>query len=176
MTMTLVSTTTLATATASITFSAIPQTATDLILLLSGRSTASVVVAGSLFTLNGSNAAEYAGKFLYGNGSAAASETSGTTVISGASNIPGANATANTFGSLSMIIANYTLASAKSISFEAVSENNGTVAYQSINAASWNSSSAVTSISITTGGGNYAAGSTASLYTVTKGSGGASVA
>jgi hypothetical protein len=77
--------------------------------------------------------------------------------------------TANTFGNTSIYIPNYRSSAAKSFSVDAVTENNATLAYQNIQAGLWNNSAAITSISISfLSGGNWAQGSSASLYGIRK--------
>jgi hypothetical protein len=80
--------------------------------------------------------------------------------------------TANTFGSITAYIPNYAGSTNKSVSLDSVSENNATAAYQRITAGLWSSTAAITQITFTSPDGNWATGSTASLYGVTKGSSG----
>jgi hypothetical protein len=76
--------------------------------------------------------------------------------------------TANTFGSASLTISNYTSSQNKSISSDSVSENNGTVGYQQIAAMSFTSSSAITSLTVVSySTNNLLEYSTASLYKIT---------
>lgn len=154
---------------ASIQFTSIPQTGTDLLVVLSARGSTASATASSLFYLNGATTA-YNAKWFYGDGS--------TTSSSSGIGIPvnGANSTTNTFGNASFYIPNYASSLAKTISIEAVTENNAAEAWQNIKAHSWNGTSAVTSISVIANANTFAQYSTASLYIITKGSGGATVA
>ncbi len=170
MTMTLVSTVTVGSGgAASIDFTSIPQTGTDLLLQFSLRSSdaAQSVVT---FKINGSNPS--AGIYLRGTGSAAQS-TNGYTSL-GAINL--SSTTADTFGNGQVYIPNYTSTDNKSYSADTVFENNATAAQQYLIAGSQTSSVAITSLALSLPGGtNFAQYSTASLYTITKGSGGATV-
>ncbi len=169
MTMTLVQTVTVgAGGAASIEFTGIPQTGTDLLVVYSLRQ-----AAGGQSTMQISfNGANYpTNKNLLGNGATASSNGSASVV-----GYPSASTdTANTFGNTTIYFSNYSsTTSNKSFTSDSVSENNGATAYQLLSAGLWASTAAITSISMATGS-NWAQYSTASLYLVTKGSGGASV-
>jgi hypothetical protein len=168
--MKLIESKTLATAAASIEFTSIPQDGTDLVALISGRSTRAGEFDDNIrLTLN-SSTSNFSSRFLFGNGSSASSGTE----TNYAGQISAANATSNTFGNVGIYIPNYTSTNAKSYSVDAVSEHNGTFSVQVLIAGLWNpvSNVAITSLSIAAGNGNLAAGSIISLYKITKGSDG----
>jgi hypothetical protein len=168
MSMTLVSTVTVgAGGAANITFSSIPQTGTDLLLVLSGRVSGSSGDAKITFN---SSTTGYTGRYLLGSGSAASSDL----LAQVAGSLPGTARTANTFGSIQIYIPNYAGSTNKSYSVDEVEENNATLAYLMIAAGLWANTSAITSIVLTDfSAGNFVQHSTASLYLITKGSGGA---
>lgn len=175
MTMTLVQTVTVGpSGAASIEFTGIPQTGTDLLVLISTRSSAAFVGDALLIQFNGdTTTTNYTGKRLQGDGSAATS-------VDEASAYPGwgagSSATSNTFGNSSIYIPNYSVTGTKTMSADSVTENNATSAFAAIKAAKWSNTSAITSVVIKSGNsGTFNQDSTASLYLVTKGSGGASV-
>jgi hypothetical protein len=176
MTMQLIETKTLGTAAASIEFTSIPQDGTDLLVLLSGRGVAAATLVSAGLFIN-SVAADTSWRRLSGNGSSASSgsTTGANDFLIG--DIPGANATSNTFSNNSIYIPNYTGSQQKSLSSDSVAENNATTADQNIIAGLCTKTAAVTSLTVRIYGGssNLAAGSTVSLYKVTKGSGGATV-
>ena len=175
MTMTLVSTVTVgAGGAASIDFTSIPQTGTDLLIVISGRGTASVNNDNLSLTLNGNTGSIYTRKTLYGTGSGTGSATGTYAKFYGAA-YPGASATSNTFGNVSFYIPNYANGANKSISVDSVTEHNGTEANQTISAGLFASTAAITSLALVAEGGNFAQYSTASLYTIQVGSGGATV-
>jgi hypothetical protein len=111
---------------------------------------------------------------LFSSGSGNASTTTGASDrIQWAPTTSGNSSTANTFGNALIYISNYASSNAKSVSIEAVAENNATTARQDLNAALWNNSAAITSIALTwEQATNFAVGSSATLYGITKGSSG----
>jgi len=111
------------------------------------------------------------GKVLYGTGSVTGSYSDTSAEIGDA---PAASSTASTFGNTSIYFTNYAGSSNKSFSLDGVRENNATSSTQQIQASLWSSTAAITNLSFTIVG-NFVQYSTASLYLVTKGSGGASV-
>jgi len=170
MTMTLVSTVTVGSGgAASIDFTSIPQTGTDLLVVVSTRGTTGG--SNALFMAINSVSTNQSISVLRGNGSTAASYTD--TAIAGLATV--STYTADTFSSSQFYITNYSASTNKAISIDAVNENNATTATQNLNAGLWSSTAAITSLSFTISGANHAQYSTASLYTITKGSGGATV-
>jgi hypothetical protein len=167
--MKLIESKTLATAAASIEFTSIPSTFTDLVVLLSTRVTDTSDAKGSYYTISfNSNILNYSARYLQGNGSSAASGP-----LPGLAGIAASNAaTANTFGNDLMYVPNYTASTNKSYSVDSVSENNATGAYQTIVAGLWADSSAITTVKFTPSSGNFMAGCIVSLYGVLKGSDG----
>ena len=155
---------------ASITFSNIPQDGfTDLVLLLSLRSSGNEGNTTLLFNGNSSN---YSSRLLEGNGSGVSSSSSTTAGLRFAGRTNPSTYTSNTFANNIVYIPNYRAAVAKSVSVDSVQENNATEAFQTIVAGLWNNTAAITSIEIGNFGSGYAQHSTASLYGVTAGSDG----
>jgi hypothetical protein len=105
--------------TSSISFTNIPQTYTDFVVVLSARAASGGAVSAYIATING---AGYTGNLRYLN-------TDGGTVYTG-TNIPyavgGSSYTSNTFTSTQFYISNYTSNAFKSISIESAAENNAT--------------------------------------------------
>jgi hypothetical protein len=168
MSMTLIETKTLTSAAASIEFTSIPQTFTDLVFLISARSSRSALGDSLLLQFNGSSSG-FSGRYLDGTGSA---RGTGTQARFGAT-FPGATATANTFGNGSLYIPNYTGSTNKSYSVDGVTENNATTAFQIIYAGLWSNTAAITSVLFQPDTGpNIVADSTISLYGILKGSDG----
>jgi hypothetical protein len=158
----------LASSQASITFSSIPQTFTDLLVVTSLRTSRSAVAEQVLISLNGSTSS-FSVRALYGSGSSTASFSAGRDTLNAVS----ANATANTFSNSSIYLPNYTSANNKSFSADDVTENNGTEAYQFIIAGLWSDTAAITSLALTPGaGGSFVQYSSATLYGILKGSDG----
>jgi hypothetical protein len=176
--MKLIESKTLGTAQASVEFTSIPQTFTDLVLLVSARS--SLNSNGNIALLPNGATTNISGRFLYGTG---AITGSAVTATNGEYNIvtyiANSDDTANTFGNASFYIPNYTSSSAKSFSMNSVSENNGTSASQAITASLWNNTAAITSFTLfpvagsnLQPSGTFVAGSMFSLYGILKGSDG----
>ena len=143
---------------ASIDFSSIPATYTDLQLLISIREeTSASAVAFIKFNNTTANRSE---RYLQGNGSSVAAGT--TTVLQFIACQP--SDTANTFGNASIYIPNYASSNYKSVSSDSVSENNATGAFSRLVAGLWSDTSAINQITITTDTGDVAQYSTATLY------------
>jgi hypothetical protein len=154
----------------SITFTSIPQTYTDLKVVISVRDATNNNGVVKI-TFNGS-ATGYTARELVGSGAAASSDTnytgSGTYYGTEGSSAP-SNATASTFSNCEFYIPNYTSSNNKSISADSLYENNGTTAYQSLSAGLWSNSAAITSITVTQfSGNNFAQYSTFYLYGIAK--------
>lgn len=132
---------------ANMSFSSIPSTYTDLVVLLSGRHTGSTASSLGL-QLNGTTST-YSSRWLSGNGSSASSSnTAGTSIVATYGSIPGTASTSNTFSNDIIYIPNYTGSSNKSVSSDGVQENNATAAYASLSAGLWSNTAAITSITL----------------------------
>jgi hypothetical protein len=167
--MKLIESKTLVSTQSSIEFTSIPQDGTDLFILHSVRSTRSASADNARMSFNGVTTG-FTTRYLYGTGS---SVTSATDSVGSIETVNAATSTANTFSSLAIYIPNYTGATAKSFSVDGVTENNATESFQAPVAGLWSGTAAITSINFYSGlGFNYVAGSTISLYKITKGSDG----
>jgi hypothetical protein len=164
--MKLIESKTLGTAAASIEFTSIPSTFTDLVVLASIRSTADGSRNMSI-TINGSTSG-MTGRFLFGSGSA--TSTGADTRETGAYNP--SSATANTFSNVSMYFPNYAGSTNKSWSVDSVTENNATAVSLYFDAKLWSNTAAITSLSFAGDSGDFVIGSTISLYGILKGSDG----
>ena len=169
MSFELIETKTLASAAASIEFTEIPQTFTDLYLLMSCRITATGTSSTLFLTFN-SETANRSSRQLVATGTYATSFSSTTVMRGGRAN--NSSSTSNTFASSSLYIPNYSGSTQKSSSMEAVSENNDIEALSDMVANLWANTAAITSIQLLTNTENLVAGSTISLYGITKGSDG----
>jgi hypothetical protein len=152
----------------SIDFSSIPSTYTDLCLEVSSRTAGSFLAAELRLTFNG-NSANYSWRRLQSNVSAASSDSNTTyggvynqLILLGSNNAN--SSTSNTFGNASIYVPNYASSNYKSLSSDLVSENNATEAYATFVAGLWSNTSAITSLSLTSNGGNFVQYSTAVLY------------
>jgi hypothetical protein len=167
--MKLIESKTLATAAASIEFTSIPQDATDLVVLMSLATTNTD--KNIYIRFNGSTTS-YSFKNLLSIGSGSGISQSASSTSGG--QIGGMRAiTSNTFANAQAYIPNYTGSTNKSYSAESVSESNSADAYLFFVAGLWSNTAAITTLTIFEfTGDNLLAGSTASLYKITKGSDG----
>jgi hypothetical protein len=149
---------------ASIDFSSIPNTYTDLVVRICGRG-ARVAVHDYYQIKFNTSAASFSGRYLFGAGSG--SPISGTET-NYAGTLPAANATASTFGSTDIYIPNYASSSNKSYSVDSVSENNATAAEAVFYAGLWSNTAAINQITINAANGNLAQYTTAYLYGVSN--------
>jgi hypothetical protein len=130
---------------ASIDFTSIPATYTDLCLLVSARGTRANANDALAITYNSTTSGE-SSRELFGTGSAVGSGGDPSGMYLGY--ISGDNATASTFGSSTLYIPNYAGSNNKSSSADSVSENNATAAASSLEANLWANSAAITSIKL----------------------------
>lgn len=159
---------------AAIEFTSIPGTYTDLLLLLSGRSTNAS--HDPVFVTFNSNSANYSYVSIWGTGSSVQSFSGSSLANVEIQYLPSTAQTSSTFNNAGIYIANYAGSSSKSVSVDPVSENNGTTAYQIPMNWLWANSAAITTIKLDPANGNFAQYSSASLYGILKGSGGADAA
>lgn len=150
--------------TASIDFTSIPATYTDLVLKMSLRSsvTDSSDPYDLVFTLNSTST--IASRVLRANGSTVSSNSI-TDRILRAGPVP-SNWTSSTFSNGEIYIPNYAGSQNKSWSSDAVTENNSTSADMSLVAGLTSIAAAITSITIAGLAGNFVQYSTAYLYGV----------
>jgi hypothetical protein len=142
---------------ASMAFSSIPATYTDLAIKISARWDAPFNASTLTITFNGSSA-NFTSRVIEGSGSSVSSFTSTNNI----GNAQGTSSTANTFSSIDVYIPNYAGSNNKSFSADGVTENNGTIAYATLNAGLWSQTAAITSIGIAIS--NLVQYSTATLY------------
>lgn len=168
---------TLDVAASEIVFNNIPQSYTDLVVVVSARSsgTANNYVGLKINSVNTNQSS----RFLYGTGSG-----TGSVSLTGASDynliayMTLSSDTSNTFASSSFYITNYAGSTIKSVSIDAVTENNATAANQMIMGGLWNSTAAITSLSVVSvagsslqASGNLVQNSSATLYGINRISG-----
>ena len=151
---------TLTSAQAQVTFTNIPQTYTDLILVGS--------VIGSAgndchVRVNGDLSTNYSNTFIFGSGtSAVSSQVANTSIIYG-------NVTSMDAGEVNTMLMNFQNYSNNTINKTVLVRYNSTTTgkYVTASVAMWRSTSAINSITVTTNAtGNFAVGTTLSLYGV----------
>ena len=161
----LIASNTLGSAAASVTFSSIPSTYTDLVLRVTGRTDVAAVNDGLAIRFNGGTSG-YSRTAVVGTGSGAASgRNSNQSYALPYDEINGNNATASSFGSQELYIPSYTSSNSKPFSSFGAGETNAATAYMGADALLSNLTSAITSISIIpSNGANFLSGSSFFLY------------
>jgi hypothetical protein len=171
-TYTLIDSEVLTSSQASVTFSAIPATYTDLVLRISARTNNAGTVTDSIeITFNGDTASNYSTRIVAGSGSAAFSDQYSNNVPSRAwYGATGNTATASTFGSTEVYIPNYLVSQNKQISIFGLGETNATAAYRSAVASLWRNTAAITSILLDPldGSASFQTGSSFYLYGISN--------
>lgn len=160
---------------ATVTFSSIPQTYTDLQIVYSLRSTKAANVDNIQLNINAQGISTNVST-LYFLGDGASTATSAADFVAAGGAINGANTTANTFTNGQISIPNYAGTAVKHMVVDCGLENNATYGLCLLMSTLWNQTAAINSITLDPESGNFVEYSTASLYGWTKGSGGATVA
>jgi hypothetical protein len=156
-----IATTTTAVASPAITFSSIPQTYTDLVLVVSIRTNSTPASFGTGIRFNGDTGTNYSRTVLYGAGAGAVSfrDTNQTRFFASSG-----FTTANQFNLIRLNIMNYTSSSSYK-SFALINDDLADVA--SISSGLWRSNNAITSLTVTPYDDNatgFATGCTFTLY------------
>lgn len=155
---------------ASMDFTSIPSTYTDLCVKISSRTTDTTVNDSTAIALqfNGDTTSTYTRRSLTGDGGAAAS-TSATTTSMRIGFTTTNGDTANTFGNAEIYIPNYAGSTQKSVSADAVTEANvAQFIYAALNAGIWTGTATITSIKLIAPSFNFMQYSTATLYGISK--------
>jgi len=158
-----IATTTLNSATASITFSSIPATYTDLRLVLIGSNNANA--ASWRLEYNGSSGTNYSNTFVGGNGSTA---ESGFNTNLGYFQITAVSAPTTSICMATVDIFSYAGSTNKTALCQFSNDRNGAGA-TAANVGLWRNTSAITSIKwYAANSENFASGTTATLYGILK--------
>jgi hypothetical protein len=166
-TYTLIASNVLGSSAASVTFSAIPATYTDLVVRWSARNNAAGRSEFGLMRLNGSTSAIYSETWLSGQNTTAYSERfSGYDRAYKFSFVNGSASASNTFSSSELYIPSYTVSQNKPYShFNVMQDNQTATMNTTITADLFRSTSAITSIEIYGDGGtSFVSGSSFYLY------------
>lgn len=160
-TMTLISAVTVgAGGAATIDFTSIPSTYTDLCVNLSARSSTTEAVVLLGFNNSTSN---FTSRLLYGDGSSPGS-ASYSSPESRAMSMTYSNQTANTFSNGTLYVPNYNSSNYKSWTSDSTQETNGTLSYFFAFAGLWSNTAAINRLTLTPIGGTFVQYSTAYLY------------
>ena len=155
-----IATQTLGSAAASITFSSIPSTYTDLRLVLTGTTSG----AGDNLSIqfNADTATNYSGTYLAGNGSTASSPNYTSLTMFRVNNVLGTSTTIPTAWLIDVF--SYAGSTNKTVLANSASDQNGSGVVE-LSVGLWRSTSVITSIKLlTTGGSNFSTGTIATLW------------
>jgi hypothetical protein len=155
--------------TATVTFSSIPATYTDLLLVCSVRSARSGQLLDNMkVRFNAAaNDNNHSVRWLEGNGSSASSSSDTFEGLLGY--LPAATATADSFASCEIYLPNYAGSTNKPYSVTNVMENNATAARIVALAGLWSSTNAINEVKLlSTTASNFTSGSSFYLYGITK--------
>jgi hypothetical protein len=167
-TYTLISSNVLASSAASVTFSSIPATYTDLVVRVSARSDRANTQDDMRITFN-STTTNFSYTYLRGNGSTTTSSYVTADPYNWAGNIPAANATSNTFGNGELYIPSYLASQNKPSSAIMAMENNVTdPVFLTANANLWSNSAAISTIYLYLGFGSFVSSSSFYLYGISN--------
>jgi hypothetical protein len=156
-----IATQTLGSDTATVTFSTIPQTYTDLVLVCLTRSTRAANAGDSMrIRFNSDTGTNYSTTVLQGSVDGAES-TRFTSATSAYMRIPAATATANVFSPSIWNIMNYS----NITTYKTTLQKGTSVTDQvELDVSLWRNTAAITTIDISTSNGNLVSGSTFTLY------------
>ena len=167
-TYTLIASNTLSSSAASVTFSSIPNTYTDLVVKASVRMT----VVGNFDELylqfNSSTAAIHSRTDLYGNGTSAFSGRDSSRDYISLWYANASSSTTSTFTNIEYYIPSYTANQNKPVGISSASEANATLAYINATAGLFRSTSEITTIKIYPISANFASDSSFWLYGIKK--------
>jgi len=166
-TFTLIASNTLSSPAASVTFSSIPGTYTDLVLRMSARKSSAVGGIDLGIQFNSDTATNYSRTRVDVNSTTITSDrTSAATSIVVTRGIQSFNSTVPTYNNLEIYLSSYTTSTNKSLSVVNVSEFNSASWAAGLTAGLYSTSSAVTSITLlgNVGGGSFGSGSSFFLY------------
>lgn len=169
-TYTLISSNILSTATASVTFSALPTTYTDLVLRASVRGNGSGYNSPFRLKINADTGNNYSRTRVYGIGSSAVSNRASNEADNiDTSFFNQSTSTSDTFSSIEVYVPNYRSTVDKPISGDGALENNSTADWiRSAHSVLYRTSSAITSLEFFTNSGSFVSGSSFYLYGISK--------
>lgn len=159
-----IASTTLSSAASTITFSSIPNTYTDLRLVLVARSSRVDTTDPIYVRINSDTGSNYSMTYITGDGSTASSSRSTSISLWQIGSMPAANAAANLFNYCSMDFFSYSGLTNKTVLSEESRDMNGSGVVDR-RVLLWRSTSAINNIQFTSGSSsNFVTGTTATLY------------
>lgn len=163
-TMKLIAKQILSTTAASVSFTGIPGTFSDLSLLATARSNTNGSGVDYFFIRFNGVSTNLSGRSLYAQNSS----TVVSITFAPYGRLTESTFTANTFASTSIYIPNYAGNTNKSFSVDTAQENNSTAQLIDIVAGLWSSTAAITQVDLVPNVGSFASGSSFFLYGINK--------
>jgi hypothetical protein len=130
---------------ASIDFTSIPATYTDLKLVFSIRTNRAASTVDAIGLKTNGVATNQTMRILYGDGSTTTGSQTDTTINTA---VPASSTTASVFGSGEYYLPNYSGSTNKSVSGESVNENNGTPSYLYFVAGLWSQTTVINQLTL----------------------------
>jgi hypothetical protein len=158
-----IATTTLGSTASSITFSSIPSTFTDLVIIFSGQNSTSSN-ADVTMVLNNDTSAAYSRMRLYSNGTTVSADRAINATSAEAVAYIGGSATSSMFASTQINILSYANTSVNKTWLLHWNSNGTSDAYSLMGIGLYRSLSAITQIQFYPVSGNFVAGTTATIY------------
>lgn len=148
----------------------IPQTYTDLKIVMSVRDSGSGTEQNIKISFNGVGGTAYTSRLLYGSGSGAFSYTQSPSAALEHQYANASGSTANTFSNNEIYIPNYTSSNYKSVSVDTVVETNATATSMGLSAGLFSNTGAITTITLApySGSNTFVEGSTFYLYGISS--------
>lgn len=164
-TYTAIATTTLSAIANPITFSSIPQTYTDLVIVVTGRGTGANTIDSTLSYFNSNTGTNnYSNTFLYGDGASTYGQRNSNSVYFSFGPHPGGNATANVFGAEVLHVLNYSNTTTFKTIISRSSADIGGSGQTWLTTNLWRQTAAINRIDLYTSAGSWAVGTKFSLY------------
>lgn len=146
---------------ATVQFSSIPATYTDLKIVSSARVTSGSATTYQMYFNSDSTITNYYTRWLEGSGASATSANYNANYMG---YVGDSTYTASTFSNDDIYIPNYAGSNSKSFGVDNVNENNATTAYTHLTALRWTGTAAITQITLYPNSGSFAQYSTFYLY------------
>lgn len=148
--------------TSTFSFTSVPSTYTDIVIVSSLRSSYSITEHDTLIRVNGSASNIYSRTYILGNGSSASSARSTNLTGFYAGQVQGATSTAGVFSTQIVHLMNY---ASTTTNKTFIARNNTPTANTSSTVGLWRSTDAINQIDILNAdGSNWVSGSTATIY------------
>lgn len=162
-TYTLIASNILSSSAASVTFSSIPATYTDLVIQATVRDNQGQTAGNINLTINGTSA-NYSSTVMGSSGSSYFADRQSNATFIRLNNATNSSlSTASTFSNLKIYIPNYTISANKPLGTESGTEQNSTTGWETATAGLWRNTATISSITLGSEG-SFVSGSSFWLY------------